>query len=149
MERMNPMLYSRPEFSFHGGTFTGNPVTLTAGLQMLKILENGQIIRNLNNNTNLMKKKLQDIFESNCVDAVVNSAGSLFHVHFTKDEVKNAVIAFKSKKDKLVEYHSNLINNGIFFLPTKTGAISNAHSKEDLDKVIIETERYAKKLNQS
>ncbi len=86
-----------------------------------------------------------DVFGRREVDAKVNRAGSLFYVHFTKEEVKDVTTAFKADREKLTNYHMALINNGVFFLPAKAGAISNAHSKEDLQKLIVETESYVKK----
>jgi glutamate-1-semialdehyde aminotransferase len=39
----------------------------------------------------------------------------------------------------------HLITNGVFFLPTKMGALSNAHSKADVERLLEETENYAKR----
>jgi glutamate-1-semialdehyde 2,1-aminomutase len=145
MERMDPLLFERPKFSFQGGTFTANPTSLSAGLEMLKTLEDGQIINRLNDKGEKVQRSLEDIFEDGKVEARVNRAGSLFHVHFTKEEVKNANVAYRADRKKLVEYHLALMNNGVFFLSAKNGGISNAHSKEDLEKLLVETETYVEK----
>lgn len=144
MERMDPLLFQRPQFSFQGGTFTANPVSLSAGLAMLRTLEDGKIINELNIEGRRIKRELEGIFEKGNIKAKVHCAGSLFHVHFTKEQVKNTAVAFKADRKKLEEYHMTLIKNGVFFLPKKNGAISNAHSKEDLEKLFVETERYVK-----
>jgi len=39
-----------------------------------------------------------------------------------------------------------LIANGVFFLPTKTGGLSTAHTEEDIEKLFTETENYTKSL---
>jgi hypothetical protein len=36
------------------------------------------------------------------------------------------------------------MENGIFFLPGHNGALSTAHSKADIEKLYVETERYVK-----
>ena len=36
--------------------------------------------------------------------------------------------------EPVIEYHLHLIENGVFFLPTKTGGLCSSHSKEDLEK---------------
>lgn len=149
MERMDPLLFERPSFSFQGGTFTANPVSLSAGLAMLRTLEDGKIINKLNIEGRRVKRGLEGVFERSNIDAKVHCAGSLFHVHFTKEHVKNTAVAFKTDRKKLEEYHMALIENGVFFLPKKNGAISNAHSKEDLEKLLAETERYAKNYSSS
>jgi glutamate-1-semialdehyde aminotransferase len=52
--------------------------------------------------------------------------------------------ASKADGKKLAEYHLALISKGVFFLPSKTGALSSAHSREDLDVLVEETENYVK-----
>ncbi len=142
MERMNPLLYQRPRFSFQGGTFTANPTSLTAGLEMLRSLEDGSIIQKLNRDGDLVRHGLESVFVEAKVEAKVTSAGSLFQVHFTNEEVKNAETASKADKSKLDEYHKALIANGVFFLPGKNGALSNAHSKQDIEQLLNATETH-------
>ena len=145
MERLDTTVYKRPHYSFHGGTFTANPITMTAGLATLKILKDGQLINQLNNLGDKIREQIKEIFESAGVDVQVTGAGSLFSVHFTKREVKDAYAAFMADREKLVDYHLTLIENGVFFLPTHAGALSSAHNKADIEKLFSETEKYAKK----
>src|SRR4030042_4762131 len=37
MKKMDSMIYKRPDYSFHGGTFAANPITRTAGLAPLTV----------------------------------------------------------------------------------------------------------------
>jgi len=144
MERIDMLLYERPHCSFHGGTFAANPISMTAGLTTLKILENGQLISKLNKLGGEIREQLRKDFEANGVDVQVTGVGSLFYTHFTKEEVKDARAASKADKKKLVNYHLHLIANGVFFLPTHTGALSTAHSEADREKLTLKTEDYAK-----
>jgi glutamate-1-semialdehyde 2,1-aminomutase len=144
MERIDTLVYERPYYSFHGGTFAANPISMTAGLATLKILEDGQLANKLNNVGGRIREKVREIFESNGVDVQVTGAGSLFNTHFTKEEVKDARAASKADKKKQVDYHLSLITNGVFFLPTHTGALSTAHSETDIEKLFLETEKYAR-----
>ena len=144
MERIDTLVYERPHYSFHGGTFAANPISMTAGLATLKILEDGQLANKLNNGGGKIREKLREIFEADDVDVQVTGAGSLFNTHFTKGEVKDARAPSKTDKKKQVDYHLRLIANGVFFLPTHTGALSIAHSETDIEKLFLETEKYAK-----
>jgi len=146
MKKIDSRIYQRPNYSFHGGTFTANPITMTAGLTTLKILESGQIIGRLNTLGNKIRKRLKCIFEENHVDVQITGASSLFNVHFTKDEVKDANSASKADKEMLMDYHLNMIIKGLFFLPGHGGALSAAHSEEDIEKLFVETEKYVKEL---
>jgi glutamate-1-semialdehyde 2,1-aminomutase len=144
MERLDSHLYERPRYSFHGGTFTANPVTMAAGMATLKILEDGRLIDRLNRLGQKIRDRLGRIFEANDIAVQVTGAGSLFNVHFTKRQVKDAVTAFKADRNRLLDYHLNLIANGIFILPTHNAALSTAHSEQDIERLFSETEEYAK-----
>jgi glutamate-1-semialdehyde 2,1-aminomutase len=146
MERLNPIVYERPNYSFHGGTFCANPVTMAAGLATLKTLEDGSIITKLNEQGEKVRETLKKIFEAKGIDVQVTGAGSLFTTHFTGKEVKNARDVFEADRKRLAEYHTNLISRGVFFLPTHFGSISAAHTDVDIGKLFHETENYAKSL---
>jgi glutamate-1-semialdehyde 2,1-aminomutase len=142
MERIDSIAYERPHYSFHGGTFTGNPVTMVAGLATLKILEDGKVTSRLNRLGDEIRERLQLIFEKHNVDARVIGLGSLFNVHFTKERIRDALAAFRADKKRLLEYNLTLMANGIFFLPSHCGALSTAHSEADIQKLLNETEHY-------
>ncbi len=148
MEHLNPLVYDHHSggYAFHGGTFCANPITMTAGLATLKTLEDGKIIKDLNQKGEKVREKLTEIFEANNVDAQNTGLGSMFTTHFTKKEVKNARDTFAADRKRLMEYHLSLIQSGVFFLPTHFGSISAAHTEADIEKLFSETENYAKSL---
>jgi glutamate-1-semialdehyde 2,1-aminomutase len=144
MQRLDAHIYEPPRYSFHGGTFTANPITMTAGLATLRILEDGRLINKLNTLGDRMREKLREIFETNGVNVQVTGTGSIFNVHFTKEKLKDARGVSRADKKRLIDYNLHLIANGVFFLPTHTGALSTAHSEADMEKMLSETEEYAK-----
>ncbi|MGQ9507203.1 MAG: aspartate aminotransferase family protein [Candidatus Bathycorpusculaceae bacterium] len=146
MERVDTLRYQRPQYSFHGGTFTANPITMTAGLATLKILEDGTLINRLNKLGDKIREQLKEAFEAKSIDVQVAGTGSIFNVHFTKEELKDVNAVFRADRKKLAEYHLKLIANGVFFLPTHNGTLSTAHTKTDIEKLFSETEKYAKSI---
>jgi glutamate-1-semialdehyde 2,1-aminomutase len=144
MKKLDTLIYERPRYSFHGGTFTANPITMTAGLATLKILEDGRLIDKLNKLGEKIRGELREIFEARDVDVQVIGAGSIFNTHFTKTEIRDAADVYKADRKKLMDYNLRLIANGIFVLPTHNGALSIAHSKADVEKLFLETERYVR-----
>jgi glutamate-1-semialdehyde 2,1-aminomutase len=145
MNRLDTFLYERPDYSFHGGTFAANPISMIAGLATLRILEDGSIAKSLNRHGEKVRSELKEIFGANGMDVQVTGAGSLFFTHFTKEEVKNAYIAAQADKKKLANFHSYLIANGVFILPTHEAVLSKAHTKADMEKLFSKTEDYAKR----
>jgi glutamate-1-semialdehyde 2,1-aminomutase len=145
IERMDALRFGREELAFHGGTFAANPVTSCAGLEMLKTLEDGKIIGRLNDVGLKVQQELEQVFERARVDVRVNRAGSLFHVHFTKEDVTSPEAAARADKKQLAKYHLALAERGVFFLSGKAGAISNAHSQEELERLVAATEDLVKR----
>jgi glutamate-1-semialdehyde 2,1-aminomutase len=144
MERLDTLAHKRPYFSFQGGTFVANPITMIAGLATLKILEDGRLISKLNRLGDKLRKKTKEIFEENRMTVQAVGTGSLFNVHFTKDDVKDAIGAFKADMKKQIDYNLSLIGRGIFVLPTHIAALSTTHSENDVEKFLSATEEYAR-----
>ena len=67
--------------------------------------------------------------------------------HFPKSAtipIRDAATASECDQDMLYNYHMYLIaREGIFFLPGKLGAVSDAHDKLDVKDIIQATERFA------
>jgi len=146
MERMDALRYERPKFSFHGGTFCANPITMIAGLTTLKMLEDGKVLNQLNRRGERLRRQLGEVFDRGKQAVQVTGVSSLWHTHFTKEKVRDANAAARADREKLVKYHTHLIENGVFFLPTKTGSLSTAHTKADTEKLLTQTEGYFKGL---
>lgn len=131
--------------SIGGGTFSANPVTMTAGLKTLEFLQNNKkiVYSKINELGAYTRKELQKIFDENNADVKITGIGSLFNVHFLNNnvrEINNATDVALADKEKLRKYHFALISNHkIFFLPYKMGAISYQHSKVDIDKLLNST----------
>jgi len=142
MEHMNPLLYPRPKFSFHGGTFCANPITMTAGLATLRTLQDGELIARLNREGDRLRKQLHDVFERKKLDVQVTGLGSLWHTHFTREKIQDGNAVARADKEELARYHMHLIENGVFFLPGKMGALSTAHTRKDLEKLVADTENF-------
>jgi glutamate-1-semialdehyde 2,1-aminomutase len=131
--------------SIGGGTFSSNPITMTAGLKTLEFLQNNKklVYSKINELGAYTRQELQRIFDENNTDVKITGIGSLFNVHFLNNnvrEIKNANDVALADKEKLRKYHFALISDHkIFFLPLKMGAISYQHSKLDIDNLLNST----------
>jgi glutamate-1-semialdehyde 2,1-aminomutase len=146
MSRLDHTVNKRPEYSFHGGTFAANPITMTAGLTTLKLLQSGILIRNLNNVGDSVRKQLKSTFTENKVTVQVTGESSIFSVHFTKQAVRNANDACAADRDRLVDYGLSLIANGVFILPGHNAALCTKHTQADIKKLISATQEYARTI---
>jgi len=127
-----------------GGTFSANPASMTSGYATLNYLKSKKsVYSKINSLGEFTRKEIRKVFDGK---VVVTGMGSLFMTHFLKGsitEVTNAVQAAKCDSALLAKYHFKMISHdGIFFLPGKLGAISTAHSKDDIKKMILASENF-------
>jgi glutamate-1-semialdehyde 2,1-aminomutase len=130
-----------------GGTFSSNPLTMTAGYATLDyISKNRQTVYNkINKLGDIARNDLKKLFSDYGLKTEVTGLGSLFLTHFLSNkvnEITNANDVALSDNDTLTKYHFSLMAKyGIFFLPHKMGAISIVHDVKDIQSLINATEK--------
>jgi glutamate-1-semialdehyde 2,1-aminomutase len=127
-----------------GGTFSANPASMVAGHTTLSELQsNKSIYSKINDLGDFARKELGNVFGEK---VIITGKGSLFMTHFRKNnitKITNSTDVAKCDSSMLQKYHFKMISqDGIFFLPGKLGAISYAHSKEDIKKMLTATEDF-------
>jgi glutamate-1-semialdehyde 2,1-aminomutase len=148
MQHANTSKQAKSERAYiGGGTFSANPVTMIAGQNTLLTLKKNPVYTKINNLGEKAKKQLSKVFDDK---VIVTGKGSLFMTHFVDKEIteiRNSSDAAKCDSKLLHRYHFEMIaKDGIFFLPGKLGAISNAHSDSDIKKMIDASNRFSSNL---
>ena len=125
---------------YQAGTLSGNPVSVTAGLTVLKILmeKRYEIYGGLEKNGNKMAKGLRDYASDAGIEAQVNNVASMFQIFFTGTPVKDYASAKSSDTKRFTRYHRNLLQKGVFIPPSQfeTCFLSTAHTDEDLNRTL-------------
>lgn len=125
---------------YQAGTFSGNPMSVTAGYTAVKLLaENrNQIYPKLESDCKRLTSALADISADRGVEAQVNSLASMFQIFFTSKPILNYATAKHSNTQKFYSYFLELLRNGIFVPPSQfeTCFLSTAHSSEDIERTI-------------
>src|SRR5919198_2699473 len=128
-----------------GGTFSANPLTMTAGLATLKYLQENKnrVYEKLDRLGNITRTGLTKIFSEAKINAEITGIGSLYLTHFLDNSVRkiaNASDVAMSNRHLLKKYHfAMMANYGIFFLPLKMGVFSDAHDENDARKLLSAT----------
>ena len=128
-----------------GGTFSANPASMTAGCTTLNLLKSKKsTYSKIDMHGKFIRDKIEKVFDGR---VCVTGRGSLFMTHFLKDgitKVVNSAQAAKCDSQMLARYHFKMIvQDGIFFLPGKLGAISDAHTKSDIKKIVAASENFS------
>ena len=130
-----------------GGTFSSNPLTMTAGYTTLDYISKNRktVYNKINKLGDIARNGLKKLFSDYGLKTEVTGVGSLFLTHFLSNkvsEITNANDVALSDNDSLTKYHFSLMAKyGIFFLPHKMGAISIVHDAKDIQSLINATEK--------
>ena len=129
-----------------GGTFSANPMTMTAGLATLNYLKenNSRIYTKINKLGKNARNGLTKTFSEAKINVQVTGTGSLYLMHFLDgtdiNNIGNATDVAMSNKELLRMYHLALAaKHGIFFMPFKMGAFSAAHEEADVERLLSAT----------
>lgn len=125
---------------YQAGTFSGNPVSVTAGLKTLEILNQNQnqIYPKLQKNCDELTKAITDLALNYHVDLQIHKFASMFQVFFSEQPIIDYESAKRSDTQKFKIAFQQLLKQGVFIPPSQfeTCFLSNAHEKEDVENTI-------------
>jgi glutamate-1-semialdehyde 2,1-aminomutase len=122
---------------YQAGTFSGNPMSLAAGMAAVKQLA-AVGHDTLNANGERMRKGLEAILNEFHVRYRVSGIGSMFQVFFTSGEVNDFQDAKRSDTVLFMKVFHKLLENGTYLPPSQfeTNFLSTAHTEADVDETV-------------
>ena len=122
---------------YQAGTFNGNPISVTAGLETLRQLDN-KFYTELDLKGIKMRRGIEDILQDAALEYKVAGLSSMFQLYFTVDEVWNYAQAKSADTEKFSQYFHILLENGVFIPPSQFECcfISSLHSTENISKTL-------------
>lgn len=136
MDVMNPN--SGPVLKFpHSGTFSANPVTLTAGLKAMEMFDREAVERLNALNDRLMSGIERTIAEIGA-RACVTGAGSMFRVHMKPTPPMNYREAFTTSEERarLGALLDHLFDAGFVMINTCSGTLSTPMTESEIDALV-------------
>ena len=125
---------------YQAGTYSGNPVSVSASLAILQSLKKraGQLYSRLEKMGDVMRRGIGDHLESARITAQVNGVGSMFQLFFTDRPVTDYHSAKSADIRTYEEYFHSLLASRVFVPPSQfeTCFLSTAHSEEELDATL-------------
>ncbi|MBI3351068.1 MAG: glutamate-1-semialdehyde 2,1-aminomutase [Nitrospirae bacterium] len=133
---------------YQAGTLSGNPLAMTAGIAMLKLLRKKNLYRDLNEKTAFLVREIENAAKKENIPFSVNKFGSMFTCFFTPKIVIDYQSAKSSDTRKYGKFFSLMLKEGVYFPPSQfeTSFLSTAHTEKDLEKTIEATRKVFKKL---
>lgn len=123
---------------YQAGTLSGNPLAMTAGLQMMKLIQQEGVYEELKQKADYLRSGMEKLKETINLPLSINQVGSLLSLFFTEEKVIDYDTASDSDTELYAEYFQNMLQNGIYIAPSQYEAmfVSLAHSREELDETL-------------
>jgi len=128
---------------YQAGTLSGNPLAVTAGLETLRGLRQGDAYARLEQ---LGARLEQGILEAGIETGVrlqVNRVGSMLTVFFSAEPVTDFASAARSDAERFRNVFRGLLSRGVYWPPSPFEAafVSTAHTEDDIDETIEAIQR--------
>jgi len=120
---------------FFAGTFNAHPLSISAGLSTVEILERPGSYEHLFGLGERMRRGLQTLVEQKGIEAAVTGYGSVFVLYFMKPPFESYTDLLRNDAAQFVAYRRALIERGVYELPInlKRSHISLSHTEADID----------------
>lgn len=121
---------------YHGGTLSGNPLAMCAGLETLKIVEKPNFYQILQQRTEQFLEPIREAASKTRFPIAIQSAGSMFTIFFGVEKVESKEDLASFDEDRFKDFFRYLFERGIYLSPSAYEAhfLSSAHTDENLQK---------------
>jgi glutamate-1-semialdehyde 2,1-aminomutase len=121
----------------HGGTFTGNPVTMRAGIASLQALT-VETFTHLDKIGEFLRQGTNAAFEKHGLLGRCVGLGSLFKVHFTGNRIVDyrSVYPSAAERNRLDAFHKGLLDRGVLSASYGLFALSTPMSEADAGHIL-------------
>lgn len=130
----------------HSGTFSANNVSLAAGLAAMKALTT-DVFRDLEEKGAYFRGQADKIFKEIGIKGHMTGLCSCFAAHFHEKKVRSYRDIATSANNRFIPLLTlEMLNRGIFWGKSATGAVSAVTPKEDLDTCLVAFHESLKKI---
>ena len=123
---------------YQAGTLSGNPLAMTAGIEMLKLLSEPSVYDNLEYKSEKLCAGYKLNVEKLGISACFNRVGSMFSMFFTDQDVVDFESAKSSNTKFFQSYFNALLEEGVYIAPSQfeAGFMSAVHTNEEIEQTI-------------
>jgi glutamate-1-semialdehyde 2,1-aminomutase len=123
---------------YQAGTLSGNPLSMTAGIETLKLLAEPGVYQRLEEKSARLAAGLRAAAEAARAPVFQTRVGSMFCTFFSVERVIDHASAKSSDSSKYARFFRAMLANGVYLAPSQfeAGFLSLAHSNEDIERTI-------------
>jgi glutamate-1-semialdehyde 2,1-aminomutase len=125
----------------HSGTFSANPITMTAGLTAMRLYDAAAVAR-INALGRLARARIAEAIARVGAPACVTGAGSMFRIHMKAAPPTDYRSAFPDPAEKkaLDQFVDGMFDNGIVLVGTAAGMLSTVMGEAEIDRLAAAVE---------
>lgn len=121
---------------YHGGTLSGNPLAMCAGLATVNAIEKPGFFESLQKKTEQFLAPMRALIQQKKLPIVVQSVGSMFTIFFGVEKVESNEDLQTLDEERFKDFFRYLFERGVYLSPSAYEAhfLSSAHTDENLEK---------------
>jgi len=122
---------------FSGGTFSGNPLTMSAGTAAVSHLrDHPQIYQTLEAQTNRLAGAINEHARLHQLPVQMKHSGSMFHLFFQAEAIHSMRDVTGQHREAEQAFYLHTLNQGVLVPGTQRAFLCAAHSEADIDRLI-------------
>jgi glutamate-1-semialdehyde 2,1-aminomutase len=123
---------------YQAGTLSGNPLAVTAGLAMLKLLRDLKPYEELERRSAKLEQGLRDAAAATGISSTVNRVGSMLTAFFTEGPVTDWPSANKCDTERYGRFFRAMLEARVYLAPSQfeCAFVSFAHTDELIERTI-------------
>lgn len=123
---------------YQAGTFSGNPVTMAGGIEVLRLLDDDVVYETLEARSAQLFAGVGEFVNARSLPIQLQRAGSMFSIIFCSKPVRNFADSKGIDADRFAVFFHDLLANGIYLPPSSVDAacVSAAHTERDIEETI-------------
>jgi glutamate-1-semialdehyde 2,1-aminomutase len=123
---------------YQAGTLSGNPLAVTAGLAILKLLKDSNPYEELERHGARLEQGLRDAAAEAGIASTINRVGSMLTAFFCEGPVTDWPSAKKSDTDRYARFFRAMLEEGVYLAPSQfeCAFVSLAHTDDLIDSTI-------------
>lgn len=124
---------------YQAGTLSGNPLAVSAGIEVLRHLkENPGIYTELDRRSRQLGEGIAAAAHEHGVPLVVNQVGGMLSAHFSATAVTDCASSMASDARRFAHFFHALLKHGVYLPPSAYEAwfVSAMHTDEDIERTV-------------
>lgn len=118
---------------YQAGTFSGNPLTMAAGIETLNLLQDEEVYRTLELKTYQIEIGLEEAAKAVGLSVKINKATGMLSCFFADEKIIDLKTAINSDKNKFKVFFHEMLKQGIYIPNTDLRVFSISLALEDID----------------